>query len=185
MIAGGTVGVIALALIAYFLTRPSGNSNASGPTANATISQTSMNPPAPSTAGGGPVQSANASASASASATASPSASAGKASPSSTVAVNVAQVRVSVFNGSGVNQRAASIKTALVNQGFALATVGGTDPKTPTTKVYYPSTRADSAAAVANALKIPSTDLSESANYAEVTVVIGTDWSTGNTYPAG
>lgn len=115
---------------------------------------------------------------------ASPSAGAGSATPSSTVAVNAAEVHVAVFNGSGVNQRAASIKSALVNQGFALATVGGTDPKTPTTKVYYPATRADSAAAVAKALAIPNADLSESASYTEVTVVIGTDWPSGNAYPA-
>lgn len=176
--------MIVLALIAYFVTRPSSNSNAAGPTADATISQTSGNQPTPSSVLAAPQQSAGASSSAGASAMASPSAGAGSASPSSTVAVNVAQVHVAVFNGSGVNQRAASIKAALVSHGFALATVGGTDPKTPTTMVYFPATRADSAAAVAKALAIPSTDVSESAKYTEVTVVIGTDWATGNTYPA-
>jgi hypothetical protein len=187
LIVGGTAGVIVLALIAYFVTRPSNNSNASGPTANAT-SQTSVavNPPAPSTPAGGPATSPAASTTAGASASASPSTSApNSAIPSNTVAVNLALVHVQVFNGTGINQRAASIKTYLVNQGFALATVGGTDAKTPTTKVYFPSTRADSAAAVAHALAIPGNDLSVSANYTEVTVVIGTDWSSGNTYPAG
>jgi hypothetical protein len=66
-----------------------------------------------------------------------------------------------------------------------LATIGGTLPKTAATKVYYPSTRADSAAAVAKALGIPTANLSLSTAYTEVTVVIGTDWTTGNTYPAG
>lgn len=181
MIAGGTAGVVVLALIAYFATRPSGSSDSSGPTANATISQTALNPPAPSTAAASP--SANASSTAGASV--SPSASGGSPMPSSTVSVIKSEVHVAVYNGSGVNQRAAGIKSALVTDGFSLATVGGTSAKTPTTKVYYPSTRADSAAAVANALAIPSTDLSLSTTYTEVTVVIGTDWASGNTYPAG
>jgi len=95
------------------------------------------------------------------------------------------EVHVAVFNGSNVNQRAATIKTALVNDGFTLATVGGTLAKTAVTKVYYPSTRADSAAAVAKALSIPTANLSLSTMYTQVTLVIGTDWTTGNTYPAG
>jgi len=103
----------------------------------------------------------------------------------STVAVNVAAVRVAVFNGSGVNQRAASIKTALTSGGFTMATVGGTVAKTPTTKIYYPSGRSDSAAAVAHALGVPSANVVQSTTYTEVTVVIGADWSTGNTYPGG
>lgn len=184
LVAGGTVGVVALALIAYFVTRPSGDSGGSGATANATISQTSLNPPAPSSVAAAPANSASASAGASASGSASPSAS---GSPTSTTAVNVikSEVHVAVYNASGVNQRAAGIKSALVTDGFSLATVGGTLAKADTTKVYYPSTRADSAAAVANALAIPSADLSLSTTYAEVTVVIGTDWASGNTFPAG
>jgi len=94
-------------------------------------------------------------------------------------------VHVAVYNGSNVNQRAAAVKTALVTDGFALATVGGTLPKTATTKIYYPSTRADSAAAVAKALKVPTANLTLSTMYTQVTVVIGSDWPTGNTYPAG
>ena len=77
------------------------------------------------------------------------------------------------------------IKAALVTDGFALATVGGNMTKTTATKIYYPSTRADSAAAVAKALAVPTANLTLSNTYTEVTVVVGTDWTTGNTYPAG
>jgi hypothetical protein len=66
-----------------------------------------------------------------------------------------------------------------------MATVGGTVTKTPTTKIYYPSGRSDSAAAVARALSVPSANVVQSTAYTEVTVIVGTDWSTGNTYPAG
>lgn len=179
-IAGGTAGVIALALIVYFVTQPSGDSNASGPTANAASSQTSLNPPAPSSVAATP-----ATAGPSSSGSASPTASGGSPTSTSTVNVIKSEVHVAVYNASGVNQRAADVKSALVTGGFSLATVGGTLARADTTKVYYPSTRADSAAAVANALAIPSTDLSLSTAYAGVTVVIGTDWASGNTYPAG
>lgn len=184
LIVGGTAGVIVLALIAFFMSRPSGNSNTSGPTADATASQPAVNPPAPpSSVAASPAKSAAPPPPASMSA--SPSSTVGAAVPTNTVAVNVAQVHVAVYNGSDVNQRAANIKTALVNKGFSLATVGGTLASTPSTKVYYPAGRVDSAAAVANALAIPAADLSQSTTYSQVTVVIGTDWASGNTYPAG
>ena len=101
--------------------------------------------------------------------------------PTSTPAI-FAQVHVSVYDASGVSQRATYLKNVLVTDGFALATVGGTVAKTPTT-LYYPSTRADSAAAVAYVLAIPCEDMVETTAYTEVAVVIGEDWPSGNTYP--
>jgi len=50
--------------------------------------------------------------------------------------------------------------------------------------IFYPANRADSAAAVAKALKVPTAKLSQSTMYTQVTVVIGTDWPTGTTFPA-
>jgi LytR cell envelope-related transcriptional attenuator len=125
---------------------------------------------------------AGAGASTTAATSASPSASA-SASSSPAVAVDKAAVRVAVYNGSGVNQRAAGIKSALVTDGFTIATVGGTLAKTATTKIYYPSGRSDSAAAVATALGVPSANVTQSTAYTEVTVIVGEDWTTGNTYP--
>ena len=99
-----------------------------------------------------------------------------------TVAVDKAQVHVSVLNGSGAAGRASSIKDALAGDGFSLATVGGNATPTSTTKIYYPSTRSDSAAAVAGALGVPSSALKESNAYSQVTVVIGSDWTSGSTF---
>jgi LCP family protein required for cell wall assembly len=55
-------------------------------------------------------------------------------------------------------------------------------PVCVTNNIYDPSTRADSAAAVAQALGIPSTAMHESGDYSEVTVVIGGDWTSGTAF---
>lgn len=102
-----------------------------------------------------------------------------------TVAVDKAQVHVQVQNGSGVGGRASAITNALVNDGFSLASDGGNASSASATKVYYPSTRADSAATVANALALPNSALVESSAYSEVTVVLGTDWTSGTTFGGG
>ncbi|HXR71292.1 LytR C-terminal domain-containing protein [Actinocrinis sp.] len=181
-IIGGTVGVVVLALIAYFVTRPSGNP-ANGAVADPTsASQNKTNQTTPSA---GPMASANATSGAAANASSSPSSAASGPAATGAASVDIARVHAAVFNASGVSQRALMIKNAMVKDGFALATVGGNMTKTAVTKVYYPSTRADSAAAVAKALAIPTANLTQSNTYTEVTVVIGTDWTTGDTYPAG
>ncbi|MBS2965678.1 LytR C-terminal domain-containing protein, partial [Actinocrinis puniceicyclus] len=181
LIVGGAVGVVVLALIGYFATRPSGGSSG-GAAADPTASQAVLDPGA--SAGASATASAGG-ANAAGNGTASASATGSAPTTTGAAAVDKARVHVAVFNGSAVNQRASGIKTALVNGGFTLATVGGNVAKTATTKVFYPSTRADSAAAVANALGIPSANLALSTTYTQVTVVIGTDWPSGTTYPAG
>jgi len=50
---GGTVGVVVLALIAYFVTRPSGGSSAAGATADATTSQGAIGAATSATASSG------------------------------------------------------------------------------------------------------------------------------------
>jgi hypothetical protein len=70
-----------------------------------------------------------------------------------------------------------------VSGGFSSANIStGNASTTSKTVVYYPADRAQSAAAVAGALGIPSSQVQESSNYPEVTVVIGTDWTSGATY---
>jgi LCP family protein required for cell wall assembly len=106
--------------------------------------------------------------------------------PGNPDSVNKAQVGVSVQNGTTVGGRAGAIKTALAGSGFSsslisTATAGATD----TTAIYYPSSRADSASAVASALGIPAFAMHLSANYAQVTVVIGKDWTSGTTFGTG
>ncbi|MBS2967140.1 LytR C-terminal domain-containing protein, partial [Actinocrinis puniceicyclus] len=97
--------------------------------------------------------------------------------------VDKAAVRAMIRNGTGVAGRAAVIKNALQGAGFtgSLLAVGNAPPTTATA-LYYPSTRADSAAAVAAALGIPSTAMHRSDSYSEVTVVIGADWTSATTY---
>ncbi len=102
-----------------------------------------------------------------------------------TVAVDKATVHVQVFNGTTVSGRAASIKEALVNDGFSDASFGGNASSAATTKIYYPSTRSDSAATVANALGLPTSALVESNSYSQVTLVIGADWTSGTTFGGG
>jgi hypothetical protein len=174
---GGTVAVIVLAVIGYLVLKPSSGKSA-GLTAEPTASQGPTNQPtaAKPTATG---------AAATPTGGASPSTAATSAAPTtSSVAVDIARVHVAVYNGSNVNQRASAVKAALVNEGFAQASVGGTVPTTATTKIFYPSNRADSAAAVAKALKMPAANVALSTTYTQVAVVIGTDWKTGDTYPA-
>jgi hypothetical protein len=101
------------------------------------------------------------------------------------VQVNDAAVRVQVLNGSGVSGRAVTIKDALVNGGFSQATVGGNANQTTTTKIYYPASKSDSAAAVQKALGLPSSAMKESNTYAEVTVVLGSDWTSGTAFGGG
>ncbi|HEU5428653.1 MAG TPA: LCP family protein [Actinocrinis sp.] len=105
---------------------------------------------------------------------------------SATSLANKAAVRVLISNGSGIRGRAATIRAALVSDGFSgtLLTTGNADP-TGTTALYYPANRADSAAVAAAALGIPSAAMHESASAKQVTVVIGSDWTSGTTFRAG
>jgi hypothetical protein len=113
----------------------------------------------------------------------SPSAAPPSATP--TVVVDKAAVHVTVLNGSGTTGRASAVRSALVGDGFPLATVGGNAGSAPTTKIYYPSTRSDSAATVASALGLPASALTESSSYSQVTLVIGSDWTSGATFGGG
>jgi len=101
----------------------------------------------------------------------------------STSSVVTSQVHAEVLNGTGTAGRASTVAKALVAGGFSESNIStGNASTTSTTMVYYPSDRAQSAAAVAAALGIPSSRVQESSNYSEVAVVIGTDWASGTTY---
>jgi len=97
--------------------------------------------------------------------------------------VITSQVHAQVLNATGVSGRASTIAQALESGGFSSSNLStGNASTTSKTVVYYPSGRSDSAAAVAAALGIPSSQVQESSNYSEVTVVIGKDWTSGTTY---
>lgn len=104
------------------------------------------------------------------------------ASDATAAAVNDALVHVQVQNGSGITGRAAAVADALTTDGFRLAQPNGNATAEATTTVYYPADRADSAAAVADALGLPPDALQESAAHDEVTVVVGADWPAGGGY---
>jgi LCP family protein required for cell wall assembly len=108
------------------------------------------------------------------------------ASDAAAAAVDDALVHVQVQNGSGITGRAAAVADALTTDGFRLAQPNGNATAEAATTVYYPADRADSAAAVADALGLPPDALQESAAHDEVTVVVGADWPSGGDYdPAG
>jgi hypothetical protein len=110
-------------------------------------------------------------------------AAASPAAADATSSVITSQVHAQVLNGTGVSGRASTVAQGLVSGGFSSSNIStGNASTTSKTVVYYPSDRAQSAAAVAGALGIPSSQVQESSNYSEVTVVIGTDWAGGATY---
>ena len=127
--------------------------------------------------------SGSASSSAGSPASASASAASGVSQGSGKLSVNKAAVRVLIKNGSGVDGRAAAIRSALAGDGFTSALLK-TDNAAPTqtSALYFPADRADSAAAVATALRIPSSAMHESGDFAQVTLVIGGDWTSGTTF---
>jgi LCP family protein required for cell wall assembly len=131
---------------------------------------------------GSSAQSENDSATSAATAEAAPTQQASAGSASNVV---TSQVHAQILNATDVSGRASAIAQAMAADGFSSGdlSTGNTSSASKTT-VYYPSSRADSAAAVAGALGIPSAQTVESDSYSEVTVVVGTDWSTGTTYTA-
>lgn len=135
------------------------------------------------TASASPPPSAGSPASSSPSAATSGLSQGSEASPGNEAAVNKAAVRVLIKNGSGIDGRAAALKSALAGDGFTSSLLK-TDNAIParTSALYFPANRADSAAAVAAALGMPSSAMHESGDYPQVTVVIGGDWTSGTTF---
>lgn len=101
----------------------------------------------------------------------------------STSNVVTSEVHAQVLNGTGVSGRASTVAQGLIGGGFSSSNIStGNASTTSQTVVDYPADRAQSAAAVAGALGIPSSQVQQSSKYSEVTVVIGTDWASGKMY---
>jgi LCP family protein required for cell wall assembly len=99
--------------------------------------------------------------------------------------VIVSEVSAQVLNSTGVSGRASAVAQTLESAGFSSSDLStGNTPSASKTMVYYPSGRSDSAAAVAGALGIPSSQVQQSSSYSKVTVVIGADWTSGTAYTA-
>jgi LCP family protein required for cell wall assembly len=112
-------------------------------------------------------------ASASASASASPSA----------APVPLSSIAVSVENGSGIDGRASAVTSALVGDGLSSRTSASTAPSlASTSSLSYGAGDAAEANAVAKLLGLPAKDVSQGSG-SGLTLVIGSDWSTGTSYP--
>ncbi|MFJ5033496.1 LCP family protein [Streptomyces sp. NPDC088560] len=113
--------------------------------------------------------------SAAASATAKPTAS----------AVPAAQIAVTVENGTAVTGRASQIATALTDQGFSSATTTANAPSpAATTTLTYGSGEKGEAQTAAKALGLSSAHLQQGTGTG-LTLVIGSDWPTGTSFPGG
>jgi len=101
--------------------------------------------------------------------------------------VDKSQVPVNVYNADGVAGRATTIVQALQSSGFSDTVSGGNKPPISSSLVDYdPNEVTESqAAAVAAALKIPSSQVQSTTNFRGVSVFIGTDFESGSTFGSG
>ncbi|HUK69223.1 MAG TPA: LCP family protein [Streptosporangiaceae bacterium] len=112
-------------------------------------------------------------------ATSTPSAATVTASPAPTV--DKASVHISVRNGTGLAGRAHDVAAKLARDGFTAAVGDLNAPLTTTTSLAYGPGERARAQAVAAALGLPASALHRSGT--SMTLVIGTDWPSGRTYP--
>jgi hypothetical protein len=130
-------------------------------------------------------KSATGSATATATAGAGADSESGQTDADSGSSVVISQVHAQILNTTTVDGRASALAQALEADGFSAGDLStGNASSVAKTTVYYPSGRSDSAAAVASALGIPSSQVHQSGSYSEVTVLIGGDWTSGTKYPA-
>jgi hypothetical protein len=113
-------------------------------------------------------------------------ASATSKAPASASAVPAAQIAVTVENGTTVTGRASAVATALLDKGFSSGTTtGNAAGTTSTTTLTYGSGHKAEAQTAAKALGLPYSHLKQSdATGTGLTLVIGTDWTSGTAYPA-
>ncbi|ALV54190.1 transcriptional regulator [Streptomyces sp. 4F] len=92
------------------------------------------------------------------------------------------QIAVTVENGTGITGRAATIATALTDQGFSSSTTtaNAPSPATTTTLTYGTDQKAE-AQTVARALGLPSSHLRHGSSTG-LTLVIGSDWTSGASF---
>jgi LCP family protein required for cell wall assembly len=100
-------------------------------------------------------------------------------------AVPASQIAVTVENGTAVTGRASAIATALTDQGFGsgTTTANAPSPATTTTLTYGTGQKAQ-ATTVAKALGLPTSHLQQGTGTG-LTLVIGSDWTSGTSYPGG
>ncbi|MEV6947242.1 LCP family protein [Streptomyces sp. NPDC051172] len=100
-------------------------------------------------------------------------------------AVPASQIAVTVENGTTITGRASTIATALTDHGFSSGTTTANAPSaaTTTTLTYGTGQKAEAQTA-AKALGLPSSQLKQGTGTG-LTLVIGSDWPSGDSYPGG
>jgi hypothetical protein len=92
---------------------------------------------------------------------------------------------VDVQNASGAGGRSTAVSQALVDQGWTRAVRDTTQVAKSPTKLVYPTGKQAEAKELAGALGLPESALSESAaGGTHLVLTVGTDWTTGTTFPA-
>ncbi|MCX4815433.1 LCP family protein [Streptomyces sp. NBC_01239] len=100
-------------------------------------------------------------------------------------AVPAAQIAVTVENGTSISGRASTVATSLIDGGFSSGTTTGNASVSATsTTLTYGSGQKAEAQTVAKALGLASSHLKQGTGTG-LTLVIGTDWPSGTTYPGG
>ncbi|MER5428571.1 LCP family protein [Streptomyces sp. NPDC002588] len=109
-----------------------------------------------------------------------------KAEATATVAaVPASRIAVTVENGTGITGRASTVASALTDAGFSSGTTTANAPSpATTTTLTYGAGRKGEAQTAAKALGLPSARL-EQGTGTGLTLVIGSDWPSGATYPGG
>lgn len=100
-------------------------------------------------------------------------------------AVPASEIAVTVENGTEITGRASAIANALTGQGFSSATTTANAPSpATTTTLTYGSGQKARAQTAAKALGLSASHLEEGTGTG-LTLVIGSDWTSGTTYPGG
>ncbi|MFE8947225.1 LCP family protein [Streptomyces sp. NPDC007856] len=100
-------------------------------------------------------------------------------------AVPASQIAVTVENGTTVTGRASAVATALTDQGFSSGTTTANAPSPVTTSTLtYGTDQKAEAETVAKALGLSSSHLKQGTG-SGLTLVIGSDWPSGTTFPGG
>ncbi|MFJ2396576.1 LCP family protein [Streptomyces sp. NPDC087843] len=99
--------------------------------------------------------------------------------------VPAARIAVTVENGTGISGRASAVAGALIDRGFSSGTTTGNAPGgAATTTLTYGTGEKAKAQTAARALGLSSSHL-EQGTGSGLTLVIGTDWTSGTSFPGG
>ncbi|MET7569165.1 LCP family protein [Streptomyces sp. NPDC005492] len=98
-------------------------------------------------------------------------------------AVPAAQIAVTVENGTSISGRASTVATSLIDGGFSSdTTTGNASVSATTTTLTYGTGQKAEAQTVAKVIGLASSHLKQGSGTG-LTLVIGTDWPSGTTYP--